>query len=394
MKSIGLFWLPLEHPVENTCPHKEECEIVKRDKVAKKSDEFEIHINFWNTDICDVVSYKRRHLYALDFGIVCPINLKELVLLIPAKVEKKQFVDLVSRLASDRELMCTVFNDNLTIASTPTKSYHIIRNSSESILYLLYELSNENIVDIDYNQDNGYTVIKIANNLESITPNMVKNIYVRFRILLDDVHAFAIQRNVSNDWFQSAFSSSYMFDFRLNDVRELDKKVSEKLKHDHYDMAKLNKVHFFYMADADEVVENGSSMKLDSRLLETQRWHSYFGNNVQLNRENLAHHWKKCVLKTVQKDEGGKQVEEDVRTPFDDFSLYFKVVYSHYKYSRVLIYSSIVFVLGFLASSAVSLLQSLWNIAVDAYDWAFWLAVIIIVTLIFALCLKYHCRMN
>lgn len=393
MKSIGLFWMPLEQKDENSCPHKEECEIIKQD-VAKKEDEFEIHVNFWNTEINDVVSHKRKHLYALDFGVVCPLNLKELVLLIPAKVEKDQFVDLVSRLASDRELMCTVFNENLTIASKPTKSYHLIKNEDESLLFLLYELSNENIVDINYSRDNGYTVIKIANNLETIPPKTAKNIYVRFRILLNDVHAFSIQRNVSNDWFQSAFSSSYMFDFRLNDVRELDKKVSEKLKHDHYEMAKLNKVHFFYMADADEVVENGSSMKLDSRLLETQRWHSYFGNNVQLNRENLAHHWKKCILKTVRKDDEGKQVDEYVRTPFDDFSLYFKVVYSHYKYRRVLIYSTIVFILGFLASSAVSFLQSLWNLTTDKYAWAFWLVILITVTLIFALCLKFRCRTN
>lgn len=391
MKSIGLFWMPLEQEDEITCPHKEECKIIKQD-VAKKKDEFEVHVNFWNTEINDVVNHKRKHLYALDFGVVCPLNLKELVLLIPAKVEKDQFVDLVSRLASDRELMCTVFNENLTIASKPTKSYHLVINENESLLYLLYELSNENIVDINYSRDNGYTVIKIANNLETIPPNKAKNIYVRFRILLNDVHAFSIQRNVSNDWFQSAFSSNYMFDFRLNDVRELDKKVSEKLKHDHYEMAKLNKVHFFYMADADEVVENGSSMKLDSRLLETQRWHSYFGDNVQLNRENLAHHWKKCILKTVRKDDEGKQVDEYVRTPFDDFSLYFKVVYSHYKYRRVLIYSTIVFILGFLASSAVSFLQSLWNLTTDKYAWAFWLVILITVTLIFALCLKSRCR--
>ena len=139
MKSIGLFWMPLEQKDENTCPHKEECEIIKQD-VAKKEDEFEIHVNFWNTEINDVVNHKRKHLYALDFGVVCPLNLKELVLLIPAKVEKDQFVDLVSRLASDRELMCTVFNENLTIASKPTKSYHLIKNEDESLLFLLYEL--------------------------------------------------------------------------------------------------------------------------------------------------------------------------------------------------------------------------------------------------------------
>ena len=45
MKSIGLFWMPLEQKNENTCPHKEECKIIKQD-VVKKEDEFEIHINF------------------------------------------------------------------------------------------------------------------------------------------------------------------------------------------------------------------------------------------------------------------------------------------------------------------------------------------------------------
>lgn len=394
MKSIGLFWMSSGQQDENSCPHKEECEIVKQSNAVKKEEEFEVHVNLWSTDIHDITSQKRRHLYALDFGIVCPLNLKELVLLIPAKVEKEQFVDLVNRLASDRELMCTVFNDNLTIESKPTKSYHLIRNDSRTIQYLLYELSNENIVDVNFSQDNGYTVIKIENNLGEIPLETAENLYVRFRIILNDVKTFAIQRNVSNDWFQSAFSSSYMFDFRLNDVRELDKKVSEKLIHEHYKMAKLNKVHFFYMADADDVVENGSSMKLDSRLLETQRWHSYFGNNIQLNRENLAHHWKKCLLKTIKKEEDGKTVDEFVRTPFDDFSLYLKVVYSHYKYRRMLIYSTIVFILGFIASSAVSFLQSLWSIKEDAYAWIFWLAVIIVVTLIFVLCLKFRCRTN
>ena len=103
---------------------------------------------------------------------------------------------------------------------------------------------------------------------------------------------------------------------------------------------------------------------------------------------------KKCILKTVRKDDEGKQVDEYVRTPFDDFSLYFKVVYSHYKYRRVLIYSTIVFILGFLASSAVSFLQSLWNLTTDKYAWAFWLVILITVTLIFALCLKFRCRTN
>ena len=60
MKSIGLFWMPLEQKDENTCPHKEECKIIKQD-VAKKEDEFEIHINFWNV----VYSHMSKMTYYL-----------------------------------------------------------------------------------------------------------------------------------------------------------------------------------------------------------------------------------------------------------------------------------------------------------------------------------------
>lgn len=47
------------------------------------------------------------------------------------------------------------------------------------------------------------------------------------------------------------------------------------------------------MADSEESVENGSSIKLDKRLLENERWHSYLGDKIEFVSENVAHHWKR-----------------------------------------------------------------------------------------------------
>lgn len=387
MKSLGLFWKNKESD-DIVCPNREKC-----DRVGSSThvhEKFEVHLNLWNTEVIDNVTRKNEKLYALDFGVVCPIGISELVLLLPFKITDGDFFDLASRLANDKDLLCTVFNDNLIISSKPSNSYHKIENENKSLSLILYELSTENIVDLKYYPNNGYTVLKIVNNLEQGTFDKGAKLYVRFRIRLKDMSVFAIQRQVSNDWFQSAFSSCYMFDIRLNDVRELDKKVKEKLCHDGYQMAKLKKVHFFYMADADESIENGSAMMLDSRLLETQRWHSYFGSNTELKRENLAHHWKKC-----QKiDKNGSCGAMDDLAPFDDFCLFFKVVYTHYKFDRVLLYSFIVLLLGFLASAIVSFLQSLCELAEIKWIWGFWLAIIICVSIIFVLCLEFRCRMN
>lgn len=392
MKSIGLFWNSKKvidgQVVE--CPYSEDCDKAKNVSSSNVQDKFEVHLNLWNTKTIDKVTKKDHKLYALDFGVVCPLSISELVLLLPFEIATSDFIDLASWLANDKDLLCTVFNDNLTISSKPSNSYHLVENEKKSLSYILYELSSENIVDLNYSQDNGYTVLKIVNNLEQGILDKAANIYVRFRILLNDMNAFAIQRQVSNDWFQSAFSSCYMFDFRLNDVRELDKKVKEKLCHDGYQMAKLKKVHFFYMADADESIENGSAMMLDSRLLETQRWHSYFGSNTELKRENLAHHWKKCQ----NTDKNGSGGTKNDLASFDDFCLFFKVVYTHYKFDRVLLYSFIVLLLGFLASAIVSFLQSLCELAEIKWIWAFWLAIILCVSFIFVICLKFRCRMN
>lgn len=78
------------------------------------------------------------------------------------------------------------------------------------------------------------------------------------------------------------------------------KKKKELEEFNGFHLPEFKKIHFFYMSDSEETVENGSSMKLDSRLLEKERWHSYLGKNIEFTSSNIAHHWKRTSKETLR----------------------------------------------------------------------------------------------
>lgn len=103
----------------------------------------------------------------------------------------------------------------------------------------------------------------------------------------------AITEHVSNDLLQAAFSQTDLFDLRFNEKREIDGKILEKMKSDGFKPLNFDKVHVFYIADTREDVENESSLKIDSRLLEKLHWESYEPENKLRNTHYVAHHWRK-----------------------------------------------------------------------------------------------------
>ena len=203
---------------------------------------------------------------------------------------------MVRCLSLDANLLCTVFNENLTSTSEPAKSFHKIDGGNVHLL--MYELSKENIESFNYDAAANVTEMAVTINTNFATEEFKDyKLFVRFRLMLESFDSFAKKKKVSNDWLQSAFSSTYLFDIRLNDVRELAKKKKELVEFKGFLLPEFKKVHFFYMADSEENVENGSSMKLDKRLLENERWHSYLGGNLEFVSANIAHHWKATTKK-------------------------------------------------------------------------------------------------
>ena len=212
--------------------------------------------------------------------------------------------------------------------------------------------------------------------------------------MLKSFDSFAKKKKVSNDWLQSAFSSTYMFDIRLNDVRELSKKKKELVEFNGFKLPSFSKVHFFYMADSEENVENGSSIKLDKRLLENERWHSYLGDNIEFVSENIAHHWKcKTEIKlgiskvdTANPENPNVTLSPDYRS-ITNFTLFFKTEFSDCQIKRLILYVLIVMLLGFIASAFVTLIDS-WLSCLCAYKQLVWVTLIIILCFILYFCLR------
>ena len=227
----------------------------------------------------------------------------------------------------------------------------------------MYELSQENIISLIYDETADVTELTLSINTSFNNKKFESySVFVRFRLKLHDLSCFARKKQVSNDWLQSAFSSTYMFDIRVNDGRELSKKKRELVEHKGYRMPLFTKIHFFYMADSEEMVENGSSIKLDSRLLEKDRWHNYLGQNLEFVSENLAHHWKskidKCIkpqLISIVNDFILVKTSMDVRN-VHGFTLYFKTKFEDLRISRIILYLTIVILLGLISSVFASFL--------------------------------------
>lgn len=281
MKSIGFFWSN-NKVVDKKC---ENCPYGKSASLNQYKDEdetFDFQINLWNSSIKNTITGQISRFRAIDFGVVCPLSTKKLVFLFPFEVKHEDFHDLAKCLSSDSELLCTVFNESLKTLSEPTKSFHKIDSENSDIHYLMYELSNENIeISNDYTQTKLTQLTVVITSNFDLDASSKYRLFLRFRINLRSFDAFATKKDVSNDWLQSAFSSTLLFDIRLNDVRELSKKRKEFIEYQGFQMPEFSKIHFFYMADSEEVVENGSSMKLDKRLLENDRWHAYLEENFE-----------------------------------------------------------------------------------------------------------------
>lgn len=402
MKSIGLFWSNYDSEEKKceTCPYSQQETTDQTSSPKKENKTFDFQINLWNSKVRNIATGKVTRFRAIDFGVVCPLSTKTLIFLLPFEVKHEDFQDLVKCLSLDTDLLCTVFNDDLRTSSEPSKSYHTIDGISDSsdIHYLMYELSKENIKDLSYDSQSNLTQITITiNSIFDDGNHSGYSLFLRFRIKLHNFDAFAKKKDVSNDWLQSAFSSTYMFDVRLNDVRELSKKRKELVEHQGYQLPEFRKVHFFYMTDSEEIVENGSLIKLDRRLLENDRWHTYLGDNFEFTTENVAHHWKKkedfrVSLKEVTKEGAQDAILTTVTTrkTVKNFTIFFKTEFADIRKTRVLVYLILIILLGIISSSAVSFISSFLP---DQYDYGVWLGIIVILFLIvYLLIIKTTCK--
>lgn len=299
--------------------------------------EIGLHINLWKVE---EGSWWHLHpSFYIDLGIMVPFCIEELKLYFPFRCEMEDNFDL-GELLESRTLISTVFNDDYSpFHIEQNHCYHEIKKNNETHFYL-YKLGANNLTHKDYQEEgkNGSLIeIKNFSNIENAKDNKPR--YIRFRLKITNVQEVVRSEHISNDLLQAAFSKIDLFDIRINELREIHDKVHESALIENFALCKFSKIHVFYMADTKENIENGSSLKVDSRMLEDSQWATYEPKSNLKGTTYIAHHWKQSM-----KD----------NTLIDSFSLFFSSVYPSIDVWRLVAY----FITVLFTSSLASLLMS------------------------------------
>lgn len=307
------------------------------DPQQQKNEIVEFHINLWKVKngIIKVIPN-----LIFDFGIKFDSTITELCLFLPFRISKKLGVkDLGKCLSTNRNLLNAVFNEDMICQSASNHCFSKITDNTDdtSTLFFIYHLGEDNIKIQDYTEESEvkgtYLTININGNPSNNKESQTEKYYIRFRVFVENIEEIVRTEILSNDLLQAAFSRMDLFDIRLNEKREIPSKVEEKMKKEQFCLCSFEKLHFFYISDTHETINNGIDLRKDSRLLENEQWIDYEPHSNIADVNYIAHHWKR-------KEEN----------PISHFSLFFTTLYPRLSIIRLTAYFSVVIILGWIGS--------------------------------------------
>ena len=256
----------------------------------------ELHFNFWK-----IPNGTKIHHKFLDIGIKLEntLNVESLNIFLPSKVKNSDFEDIVSKFIDKPDLVSAIFNENYKVLSDGTSKSYPIQNAKDEAVFTIYKTSTN---DIKFKEFANGTIISIK-----ILKQEDKS-YYRFRIKGSFVQSLSTINKPTNAILESAFSEIEMIDFRVNEIRDLNQDLLERIREEV--ILKILKQHFFFICSNDEEVIGNHQPFISCRNLENYRWDNYVDfPSVKRNKylfwikpkENiyLAYHWKEINKDSV-----------------------------------------------------------------------------------------------
>lgn len=301
---------------------------------------FSIHINFWSESV-----KKDSGSPDLDVGIKIKNfkSVNELIFHCPFVIVESDVKDLASKLCKLENANIVFNTDGVIQTKKPYSVYSFKKNGNEEKLLLfpliqdleeIYYLNEEdNKTDIVFNflTFNEY----LKNKIEFAEINQV---YIRFRISSTELkNSIYFDCEPSNKSFESAFSGTRIFDFKINEKRNLGSKTIAKIDLQKYLFPQIDNIHLLVMEPSSYDVESFANKQMTCRELEGELWDDYFGANINYSKGRiLAYHWK-----------------------FEnECSCLIKVKYSKTNVVTLIAYIVMALALGVLGSTIVAIIQS------------------------------------
>lgn len=363
--------------IKDDCTTNPEC--IQRPEVY----EAEVHCNLWKIQQkkSKIGIYKNPiYDFYLDIGLKFSPQIRYLSLYFPFVITNDKISDLGQNIVQDQELCCLIFNEDVvTTHGQGCFSRVVFKKVNEDKESLwIYHIGETNYKCETAQEEHRGTILRI--NIDSDPKDELTSdkspqdttefIYIRFRINLtdSDLENFKREELLSRDIIQSIFSKVELYDFRINDKREINKKIDEHLQNEGYRPFRMSKVHFFLVCDTRNNVEK-ASMPYSSRFIETDKWNSYLRRPVP--QSMVAYQWKDQREKELIVNQDKEiSIRESIklsnligweRKSFSNFRLFVMLTYPQRSITQILFYCLLVILLGAIGSLIASLiLKNIW----------------------------------
>lgn len=303
---------------------------------------FSVHINFWSESVKNDKSKPD-----LDVGLKIQNfrRVDEARFHCPFVVEDNEVVDLVPTLLKI-ENANIIFNTDGSIQAKESYSVYSFEKENEKENLLLFPLNQdlEKIYFLEPDDEKRKTDIVFNFAIFNAYLNQknefaeIKDVYIRLRITSSELkNSIYFDCEPSNKSFESAFSGTRIFDFKINEKRNLGIKTIKNVDLNKYIFPEIKTVHLLIMEPSSYDVESFADKQMTCRELEGDLWNDYFKNEIDYSQGRiLAYHWK---------FEG-------------ECSCLVKVKYSKTNLRTLSAYILVVLALGMLGSFAVTMLQA------------------------------------
>lgn len=247
------------------------------------SHNLEVHFNLWK------LGKNGNANCFLDLGVMIQnaTDVSNINVFIPRPVASSDIADLGAIFRKRTDLVSTLFNEDYRVSSHANEKIIEVSNVNKIPIFHIYvlDLNSDVLIENAY----GGSIIKIR------IPKELADKKLYYRISLKNPYVDSISRIYTppNSVLESAFSETELVDFRLNEKRNLNSSLLERIRSE--GEVSFNKTHLFLMREASDDYVYSHKPPNGSRQLEVDLWKEYIGSDSSLDKI-IAYHWKETNI--------------------------------------------------------------------------------------------------
>lgn len=197
-----------------------------------------------------------------------------------------------------------IFNEKYSVTDIPgTKRFWPVSNeNAQTNAFVIYSWdkadSDSAVTNEDCSDGTGVCIkidvekiIQQIKNLQNSRVSIEDKFYFRFRVKIPDpkqVDTIVRKYTPPNSFLQSTLATTYIVDFRFDDLRSLPDSISDMIVQTCNEFVNVSKLHFFLMTKAHVDVETGAR-DISLRELEDKTWDEYIDRRFE-TKDIVAFH--------------------------------------------------------------------------------------------------------